>query len=153
MNKKLVFSIILILIVILVAVFSGKSSQSPNSASNTVPEQLPEDVSVEEGFQEAEQFINSRAPIKIDDETRLDKALAGPGDLMTYFYSLTQLNVAEVDAEQVLNDIKPKLLSSLCSNAEMQPVLKAGARMVYVYSDQNGEDVGEIEVIESDCQS
>lgn len=153
MNKKLVFSIILILIVILVAVFSGKSSQSPDSASNTVSEQLPEDVSVEEGFQEAEQFINSRAPIKIDDETRLDKALAGPGDLMTYFYSLTQLNVAEVDAEQVLNDIKPKLLSSLCSNAEMQPVLKAGARMVYVYSDQNGEDVGEIEVIESDCQS
>ena len=51
----------------------------------------------------------------------------------------------------VLEDIKPKLLASLCSNADMQPVLKAGAKLVYVYSDKNNQDVGRIEVVEADC--
>uniref|UniRef100_I1XKR2 Uncharacterized protein n=2 Tax=Methylophaga nitratireducenticrescens TaxID=754476 RepID=I1XKR2_METNJ len=100
---------------------------------------------------EAEKLINSRAPIKIDDETQLNKALAGPGDLMTYYYSLTNVTIDNVNPAAVLKDIKPKLLASLCSNADMQPILKAGAKLVYVYSDKNNEDVGRIEVVEADC--
>lgn len=151
MNKKLLLAIGLIpLVIILAIVFNNRND--PSSASDS-KQQLSELQSIEEGFMEAEVFINAQAPIKIDDQTRLEKALAGPGDLMTYFYSLTTVTVAEVEPAALLENIKPKLLSSLCNNADMLPVLQAGAKLVYVYSDINGEDVGRIEVVAADCQA
>lgn len=150
MNKKLLLIVGLILLVIVIAIVSSKKNGSASMATDE-QQQLSADVSVEEGFLEAEQFINARAPIKIDDQTRLDKALAGPGDLMTYFYSLTTVTIEEVEPETILDNIKPKLLANLCSNADMQPVLQAGAKLVYVYSDKTGEEVGRIDVIAADC--
>jgi hypothetical protein len=34
----------------------------------------------------------------------------------------------------------------------MQPVLQAGATLVYAYSDKNNENVGRIEVVAADCK-
>lgn len=151
MNKKLLLAIGLIpLVIILVIVFGNQND--PSSATER-DQQFSDEQSIEEGFLEAEKVINSQAPIKIDDQTRLEKALAGPGDRITYFYTLTTVTIEEVDSTAVLENIKPKLISSLCSNAEMQPVLQAGAKIVYVYSDKNGEDVGRIEVVVADCQA
>ena len=145
MNNKLLLAIGLILLITIIVLASNLISD-PSTPSLATDQQQPI-----EGFLEAEKLINSRAPIKIDDETRLNKAVAGPGDLMTYFYSLTNVTVNNVNPTSVLEDIKPKLLASLCSNADMQPVLQAGAKLVYVYSDNNGEDVGRIEVVAADC--
>jgi len=151
MNKKLLFVIGLILFVAIIMIASRLiNTPSPYLTSDSGQE-LPNEASIEEGFMEAEKLINSRAPIKIDDETQLNKALAGPGDLMTYYYSLSNVTINDVNPAAVLEDIKPKLLASLCSNADMQPVLQAGARLVYVYADKNGEDVGRIEVVAEDC--
>ena len=151
MNNKLILAIGLILLIIIIVLASNLISV-PSTPSLVTDQQQPiDEVSIEEGFLEAEKLINSRAPIKIDDETRLNKALAGPGDLMTYFYSLTNVTVNNVNPTAVLEDIKPKLLASLCSNPDMQPVLEAGARLVYVYSDKNGQDVGRIQVVAADC--
>lgn len=151
MNKKLLFVIGIILFVAIIMIASRLiNTPSPYLTSDN-DQELPTEASIEEGFMEAEKLINSRAPIKIDDETQLNKALAGPGDLMTYYYSLTNINIDDVNPTAVLEDIKPKLLASLCRNADMQPVLKAGAKLVYVYSDKNNEDVGRIEVVEADC--
>lgn len=151
MNKKLLFAIGLVPLVIILVLVSGNRNDPSSPADRT--QQLSEEQSIEEGFMEAEVFINAQAPIKIDDQTRLEKALAGPGDLMTYFYTLTTVTVAEVEPTTVLENIRPKLLSNLCNNAEMQPVLQAGAKIVYVYSDKNSEDVGRIEVVAADCQA
>jgi hypothetical protein len=151
MNKKLLFVIGIILFVAIIMIASRLiNTPSPYLTSDN-DQELPTEASIEEGFMEAEKLINSRAPIKIDDETQLNKALAGPGDLMTYYYSLTNITIDDVNSTAVLEDIKPKLLASLCRNADMQPVLKAGAKLVYVYSDKNNEDVGRIEVVEADC--
>lgn len=151
MNKKLLLAIgVIPLVIILAIVFNNRNESSSTTGGS---QQLSEPQSIEEGFKEAEVFINAQAPIKIDDQTRLEKALAGPGDLMTYFYTLTTVTVADVDPESLLENIKPKLLSSLCNNAEMQPVLQAGAKLVYRYSDKNNEDVGRIEVVAADCHA
>lgn len=151
MNKKLLLAIGLIpLVIILVIVFSNQND--PFSTTDR-GQQFSDEQSIEEGFLEAEKVINSQAPIKIDDQTRLEKALAGPGDMITYFYTLTTVTIEEVDSTAVLENIKPKLLSNLCSNVEMQPVLQAGAKIVYVYSDKNNEDVGRIVVVAADCQA
>lgn len=151
MNNKLILAIGLILLITIIVLASNLISDPSTSSLATDQQQPLDELSIEEGFMEAEKLINSRAPITIDDQTRLNKALAGPGDLMTYFYSLTTVSVADVNPTAVLEDIKPKLLASLCSNADMQPVLQAGAKLVYVYSDKNGEDVGRIEVVAADC--
>ena len=151
MNNKLVLAIGLILLIGIIVVASNLISDPSTPFLGTDEQQPLDELSIEEGFMEAEKIINSRAPIKIDDETQLNKALAGPGDLMTYYYSLTNVDVTSVNPHAVLEDIRPKLLASLCSNADMQPVLQAGARLVYVYADKNGEDVGRIEVVAEDC--
>ncbi|WP_417550366.1 hypothetical protein [Methylophaga sp.] len=151
MNNKLILAIGLILLITIIVLASNLISDPSTPSLATNQQQPIDEVSIEEGFLEAEKLINSRAPIKIDDETRLNKALAGPGDLMTYFYSLTNVTVNNVNPTAVLEDIKPKLLASLCSNPDMQPVLEAGARLVYVYSDKNGQDVGRIQVVAADC--
>jgi|SRR5690554_1583248 len=149
MNKKLLLAIGLIPLVIILAIVLNNKNDPSSAADRN--QQLSNEQSIEESFQEAEVFINSRAPIKIDDQTRLDKAMAGPGDLMTYFYSLTNVAIADVDPAAVLEDIKPKVLKSLCSNSDMQPVLQAGAKLVYVYSDMAGKEVGRINVVAADC--
>lgn len=151
MNKKLLFVIGLILFVAIIMIASRLINTPSPYLTSENGQELPTEASIEEGFMEAEKLINSRAPIKIDDETQLNKALAGPGDLMTYYYSLSNVTINDVNPAAVLEDIKPKLLASLCSNADMQPVLQAGARLVYVYADKNGEDVGRIEVVAEDC--
>lgn len=150
MNNKLVLAIGLILLITIIVLASNLISD-PSTPSLTNNQQPLDELSIEEGFLEAEKLINSRAPIKIDDETRLNKAVAGPGDLMTYFYSLTNVTLGDVNPASVLEDIKPKLLASLCSNADMQPVLQAGAKLIYVYSDKDGEEVGRIDVVAADC--
>jgi len=151
MNNKLLLAIGLMLLISVIVLASNLIS-APSTPSLATDQQQPlDELSIEEGFIEAEQLINSRAPIKIDDQTRLNKAVAGPGDLMTYFYSLTNVIVGDVNPASLLDDIKPKLLASLCSNADMQPVLQAGAKLVYVYSDKNNQDVGRIEVVAADC--
>lgn len=152
MKKTLFLTLGFILFVTIVLIASGllRDSSLPPIATDE-RRQLSDDQSIEEGFLEAEAFINAQAPIKIDDQTRLNKAIAGPGDLMTYYYSLTQVTVADVEPATVLKDIKPKVLKSLCSNPDMQPVLQAGARLVYVYSDMAGKEVGRINVTAADC--
>ena len=93
MNKKLLLAIGLIpLVIILAIVFNNRDA--PSSATDS-KRQLSELQSIEEGFMEAEVFINAQAPIKIDDQTRLEKALAGPGDMITYFYTLTTVSFAK----------------------------------------------------------
>lgn len=152
MNKKLLFSVGFVFLAITLLIASGLLRDNPpSSLTNGERQQLPNDQSIEEGFMEAEKLINSRAPIKIDDKTRLDRAIAGPGDLMTYFYSLTTIAVTDVEPATVLADIKPNVLKSLCSNPDMQPVLQAGARLVYVYSDMAGKEIGRINVVAADC--
>lgn len=152
MKKTLFLTLGFILFVTIVLIASGllRDSSLPSIATDE-RRQLSDSQSIEEGFLEAEAFINAQAPIKIDDQTRLNKAIAGPGDLMTYYYSLTKVAIADVEPTTVLKDIKPKVLKSLCSNPDMQPVLQAGARLVYVYSDMAGKEVGRINVTAADC--
>jgi len=93
--------------------------------------------------------INQRAPIQMDNDLRLDRALAGPGKKMTYFYSFTKLDGQEMP-DQIITDFMKKLEKSLLDEyntaTDMQGMKANEVDMVYSYHDRHGRHLFDIQV-------
>jgi hypothetical protein len=62
-----------------------------------------------EGFTKAAEQINNRGPIMVDQETRLDKSVAGPGARLTYFYSLPKYSSEDINRKLLLASLEPAI--------------------------------------------
>lgn len=109
---------------------------------------------VENELQTAATEINRDAPILVDEYTRLDGAVAGPGRALTYRYTLIETDVDQV-LESVLHDFEENmtqvLRSTTCDDPGMRYLLNSGVRLVYTYNDSMGRFVTQFEVNGRDC--
>lgn len=109
---------------------------------------------VENDLQTAATEINQEAPILIDEYTRLDGATAGPGQVLTYRYTLIETDVEQI-VESALrdfeNDMGEAIRLSTCDDPDTRSLLNAGVRFVYRYDDAAGNLVTQLEVKGRDC--
>ncbi len=95
--------------------------------------------------------LNARMPMTIDQDTRLDNILAGPGTRITYNYTIVTASSREVDRAALMNHLKTTLKSGVCSHPDMQVFFKNKVTVGYSYRASDGPFVGKLNITPRDC--
>jgi hypothetical protein len=94
--------------------------------------------------------LNARLPLNVDGETRWDTTVPGPGDCLTYYYTLINVSKSEIDPGDVTAKIKPTLLLNYRTSPGMKLFRDNRVTLRYMYKDKLGEPVTLIEVTPDD---
>lgn len=86
----------------------------------------------------AASMVNSTCPIMVDRDTRLDNAVALPGKVLQYNYTLTSIQKSDIDTGSVKKLITPRLLNNVQSSQEMKVFRDNKATLAYNYQDMSG---------------
>ncbi len=85
--------------------------------------------------------LNSRCPVIIDHQTRLDKVVYGPGLVITYFYTLYNLEKDDSELEDFKCEMEQQLIENIKSSKNMASFRENNIHMVYNYYDKNWSEV------------
>ncbi len=94
--------------------------------------------------------INAGLPRQIDQETRLDTTMAGPGNQLTYVCTLINVSGGELDATDFAAKLKPELVKSYKTLSEMAAFRKGEVELHYCYRDKVGNVITTIVVSPKD---
>ncbi|HMP82922.1 MAG TPA: hypothetical protein PKA41_09505 [Verrucomicrobiota bacterium] len=94
--------------------------------------------------------LNKNLPMSVDQETRWDSTLAGPGNRFTYIYTLVNRTKDGLDVPSFIRAIRPGIISGYKTSDEMKTFRKHNVNLHYQYKDKNGEFVVEIVVSPTD---
>ena len=103
------------------------------------------------GFKQAAETINQGTPTMVDDETRLDRATAGPGAILTYHYTFPNYASDAVDSAWINSQLRESVTSSVCKSEGMKPALEYGGKYIYSYSGNDQKVVGSFQITRKDC--
>ena len=103
-------------------------------------------VSFDEAMMEAASELNKTCPIMVDQDTRLDNAVALSENIFQYNYTLINLNKSEVNIDTVKKYVEPGLINNVKTNPDLKAFRDNKITMVYYYKDKNGEFVLKISV-------
>lgn len=126
----------------------GKSAFAPSK-----PTQQQIEEKLLEGFTKAAEQANSRGPVMVDQDTRWDKSVAGPGARLTYFYSFPKYSSRDIERGWLLANLQPEVRKSVCGSKEMKPSLQYGGIYVYSYTGNDGVEIARFELSKHDCDS
>lgn len=95
--------------------------------------------------------MNKQLPEQLDKYTRIDSTSAGPGNLITYYYTLTEFD-ADPAALPAARDKAREIIRGVCIGSG-QKMLDDGITMEYIYRDRNGEEFTRFEITQADCKT
>ena len=144
----IVIAIFATIIVAVIGGFVGKKAWEIVSAPST-PTQQEVETKLIEGLTIGANEINKKAPIMIDNETRLDRATVGPGLRFVYQYTFPNYTSNNIDANWLYKNLQPKVTVAACS--EMKSSLEYGVIYVYTYSGNDGVEIARFEIGQKDC--
>ena len=87
----------------------------------------------------------------VDDATRWESTVPGPGRRWTYVYTLVTASSADVTEQQIHDALGEKIRTSVCTSKEMQVFVKNKVQVVYHYNGNDGADIGEVVVDTRQC--
>jgi hypothetical protein len=124
----------------------GKVAFSPSQ-----PTQQQIEEKLYEGFRKGAEQTNKRGPTMVDQDTRWDRSVAGPGARVTYFYSFPKYSSRDVERDWLLTKLQPEVRKGVCGSKEMKPSLQYGGTYVYAYSGNDGNEIVRFEINRNDC--
>lgn len=124
----------------------GKAAFSPSR-----PTQQQVDEKLYEGFNKAAEQSNRRGPVMVDQDTRWDRSVAGPGARLTYLYSFPKYSSRDIQREWLLTNVQSEVKKGVCGSKEMKPSLQYGGTYVYAYSGNDGIEIARFEINRNDC--
>lgn len=111
------------------------------------------DADVQKVLQEAAERLNRQTPQTVDEITRLDRASAGPGRLVTYYNTITVMKANEVDMDAFNGEFTTNMRRKICGAPSLAAMRRAGVTMVYEYRGSDGRRIGNVQIRPSDCTS
>jgi hypothetical protein len=108
--------------------------------------QLFKAPSFDKAMMEAASELNKTCPIMVDQDTRLDNALALPENIFQYNYTLVNLDKSEVNVDTVKKYVEPGLINNVKTNPDLKVYRDNKVTMAYNYRDKNGVFVLKINV-------
>jgi hypothetical protein len=93
---------------------------------------------------------NATLPRQIDGDTRLDREIAGPGNRMTYQYTLINLSVADIDPVKLTARVKPQLIEMYRTNPSLERYRVRQVEVQFEYRDKVGQPVTTILIVPKD---
>lgn len=120
--------------------------------SNRPPGPDPFDLSVESMLPQIVAEMNERLPITVDRETRLDRLSAGPGEKVTYHYSLINLRISQIDKGSFIPQLREQLVNGYRNEKGMSYFRDNDVSMDFKYTDPDGAYFTTISVGPSDLR-
>ena len=82
--------------------------------------------------------INKNCPFMVDEHTRLDNAMGGPGKSFAYFYTLVNHEAAELDIQSIKGNLRPFLINMVRTSEDMKSFRENKISLKYSYRDKSG---------------
>ena len=82
--------------------------------------------------------INKNCPFMVDQYTRLDNTMAGPGKSFAYNYTVVDYEATELNIESIKGKLTPILINRIKTNEEMKCFRENKASLKYNYQDKSG---------------
>ena len=102
--------------------------------------------SFDKAMMEAASQINKSCPIMVDQETRLDNAVAMPGKVFQYNYTLVNFAKDSVNIPGLEGYMKPMILNNVKTNPDMKGFRDNKVTMTYTYKDKDGVFITRIDI-------
>ena len=106
----------------------------------------------DKAMMQAASELNESCPIMVDRETRLDNAVAMPGKVFQYHYTLVNMLLADIDVATLTSNLTPQLINNVKTNPDLKAYRDNEVTMSYTYKDANGEFVAKISVTPQDYE-
>ena len=90
--------------------------------------------------------LNKTCPIMVDQETRLDNAVALPGNILQYNYTLVHMVKDSINLQDMQNYLTPVIINNVKTNPDLKIYRDHKTTMAYYYKDKNGAFVFKITV-------
>jgi hypothetical protein len=82
--------------------------------------------------------LNKSCPVMVDNETRLDNAIALPCKVLQYNYTLINMSKDSMNL-QLFNDyLRPQIINNIRTHPDLKSFRDNRVTMVYNYKDRNG---------------
>ncbi len=94
--------------------------------------------------------LNSNCPMMVDQETRLDNAVALPGKVFQYNYTLVNILKDSLDVPAFEEAMRPMILGNVKTNPDLQQFRDNGVTMAYYYKDRAGTFLSRITIAPDD---
>lgn len=95
---------------------------------------------------------NKTLPVMVDDVTRWDNAVAGPGRNWTYMYTIVVPEAKNLNNQKINDFLGNKLRKSVCIQKEMELFVKHDVKLTYIYHDLEGNLIGKVDFNAGDCK-
>ena len=152
------FPLLLLLLGILSALTSNDqtSIDKPINSANTYQTQKAisdqeAELKITGELEKAAKVLNKNTPRMVDEDTRMDASTVGPGFRVNINYTLPKHSAGEIDADQIVQIMRPTLKNYACSKKNMKLLLQYGADFVYLYHDKDGMLITSITIDRNDC--
>lgn len=141
MNNKI--GTIITVIAVLIGGFIGRVAVNKFFSGN-------QEKKVIEGLNQAAKEINAKCPQQVDDDTRLDKAVSGPGLKFAYFYTLSKYSSNDISQESFDRDVAPLIKKNALTGDGTRTMLKNKIFIEYHYSGNDGKKISSIKLKPTD---
>ncbi len=94
--------------------------------------------------------LNESCPMMVDQETRLDNAVALPDNVFQYNYTLVNFTKEELDLEEFTAHMEPQITNNVKTNPDLKIYRDNQVTMKYYYKDKNGVFVAQFAVTYED---
>jgi hypothetical protein len=115
------------------------------------PQQIKKLQSLTRRLAEVAGQANQAAPAKVDSDTRLDGARAGPGLKLTSMYTLVNAESNGVNSTTFEAKLAPIIKKAGCDNPELRPLIDQGVVVVLEYRGNQGNPIGTISLNRDTC--
>lgn len=95
--------------------------------------------------------LNTKMPMSVDRDTRLDNILAGPGARFTYNYTIVSAPFRDIDRQHFMNYLQIHIKAGVCSNPDMQIFFKNKVVVGYSYRASDGLFIAKLDISPKDC--
>jgi hypothetical protein len=94
--------------------------------------------------------LNKTCPTMVDADTRLDSAIALPGNMLQYNYTFISLLKDSLDAELLSYSLKPAMINNARKNPDLELFRKNNVTFLYNFKDKEGNHVMKVKVSPQD---
>ncbi len=130
---------------------SEREAAEAKQPAPTPPRQVSSEPRPRETIAEIVKSANANLPTMVDNQTRLDKVESGPGELLTYLYTLPFHASTDVSGYWITSEVQPKVTRDVCDTPVLRRLLANGATLVYAYKGKDGVDINKFRITDSDC--
>ena len=92
--------------------------------------------------------VNQKAPMMVDNDTRLDGATSSNNNL-SYQYTLVNFTKEQLDPNAFASNLKPSLIQATCTT--MKIFYQNGVSVTFAYKDKNQQQISAVSIQPKDC--